>query len=224
MFNPISKIPYLGVPDKPIVADSQQLIPIADIAGDIVIFKDGGASLVLESTSLNFSLLSEKEQQAVIFAYGALLNSLSFPIQVVVRSQVKDISKYLDYLDASRARIQNPKLLAAIDSYKTFIQGVIKKRNVLGKTFYIVIPFSPLELGVGKSVSALAKKKGPLPYPQSYVVKKAKISLYPKRDHLIRQAGRLGLRLRQLSTEDLIKLYYSLYNADPPTSRKEEDL
>lgn len=212
MINPISEIPYLGLPDTPILSTTQEFIPIADITDDLVITKDGSAAVVMESTSLNFSLLSEKEQQAVIYAYGALLNSLSFPIQVMVRSQVKDISKYLAYLDEARTRLTNPKLIAALDNYKLFINTTIKKRNVLGKSFYVVIPFSALELGVAKSAISLTKKKsGPLPYPKSYVVKKAKVALYPKRDHLMRQAGRLGIRLRQLSTEELIRLYYYIF-------------
>jgi hypothetical protein len=223
MINPISKIPYLGLPDTPILSTTQEFIPIADITDDLVITKDGSAAVVMESTSLNFSLLSEKEQQAVIYAYGALLNSLSFPIQVMVRSQVKDISKYLSYLDEARTRLTNPKLIAALDNYKLFINTTIKKRNVLGKSFYVVIPFSSLELGVAKSAVSLTKKKsGPLPYPKSYVVKKAKVALYPKRDHLMRQAARLGIRLRQLSTEELIRLYYYIFNGEPPTSRRDE--
>lgn len=222
MPNLISKIPYLGLPDTPITGLSQSFIPIADITEDLVILKDGSASIVMESTSLNFSLLSEKEQQAVIFAYGALLNSLSFPIQLTIRSQIKDISKYLDYLDNATKNITNSKLQGVVTDYRSFILNIIKKRNVLGKTFYIVIPFSSLELGVGKSFKAITKNKGPLPYPKSYVIKKAKIALYPKRDHLIRQVGRLGIKLRQLPTEELINLFYSIFNSEPPTSRKDE--
>lgn len=224
MKNPIiSKIPYLNTPDTPLVTNTQEFVPIADITEDIVIFKDGGASLILESSSLNFSLLSEREQQAVIVAYGALLNSLSFPIQIIVRSQIKDITKYMDYIDDARTRIQNPKLLIAIDSYKRFILETVKKKNVLGKNFFIVIPFSPLELGVTKSAAAVTKKKkGPLPFSKSFVVRKAKVSLYPKRDHLIRQGARLGLRLKQLKTEDLVKLYYALFNSPPPAVIKSD--
>jgi hypothetical protein len=224
MKNPIvSKIPYLNVPDTPLVANAQEFVPIADITEDIVLFKDGGASLVLESSSLNFSLLSEREQQAVIVAYGALLNSLSFPIQIIVRSQIKDITKYMDYIAEARTHIVNPKLLVAIDSYKQFILETVKKKNVLGKNFFVVIPFSPLELGVTKSAATVTKKKkGPLPFTKSFVTRKAKVSLYPKRDHLIRQGARLGLRLKQLDTERLIDLYYALFNAPPPTVLKRD--
>jgi hypothetical protein len=216
------KIPYLGLPDAPIISTTQEFIPIADIEDGIVLFKDGGAAIVIESTSLNFSLLSEKEQQAVIFAYSALLNSLSFPIQIVIRSQIKDVSKYISYLENEKTKIQNNKLINLMDDYKNFVNEIIKKRNVLGKTFYIVIPFSPLEMGLGKSASILLKKGKKLPFSKSYILKKAKVSLYPKRDHLIRQARRLGITLKQLTTDQLISLYYNIFNSKAPLIKKEE--
>lgn len=217
------KIPYLSIPDRPLTAISQAHLPIADITDDIVIYKDGGAAIVLESTSLNFGLLSEKEQQAVIVAYAALLNSLSFTIQVVVRSQRKDISSYMKYLDEAAKKIQNPKLAQIMQGYKSFVSQTIKKKNVLGKRFYIVIPFSSLELGITKSLLS-ATKKGPLPYPESYVIKKAKVSLYPKRDHLIRQTGRLSIKLKQLSTAELVELFYNIYNPKMPAIKSKEEI
>jgi hypothetical protein len=129
------KVPYLSLPDTAIATSSQNFIPIADITDDIIVFKDGGAAIVLESTSLNFGLLSEKEQQAVIAAYAALLNSLSFSLQIVVRSQLKDISNYISYLEKAEAKITNPKLLVLVRDYKKFVIETIKKKNVWEKTF-----------------------------------------------------------------------------------------
>ena len=208
------KLPYLSTPDTPLTTASAEFVPIAEITEDIVVYKDGGAGLVMESTSLNFSLLSEKEQAAVIYAYAALLNSLSFSIQIVIRSQRKDITSYLVYLDEARSKIPNPKLANLMDSYRSFITESVKKKNVLGKKFYIVVPFSSLELGVGKSIAGMVKGGRALPYPKSYVVKKAKVALYPRRDHLARQANRLGIKLRQLKTNELIELYYNIYNPE----------
>lgn len=216
------KIPLLSIPDKPLSASTQGFLPLAAISDDVVLYKDGGAALVMESTSLNFSLLSEKEQQAVIAAYAALINSLSFAIQIVVRTQRKDISSYIAYIDESARKIQNPKLAQLLTGYKTFILESIKKKNVLGKKFYVVIPFSPLELGVAKAIFSTAKRKGPLPFPKSYVVKKAKVVLYPRRDHLLRQAGRLGIKLRQLTTNELVEVFYSVFNPEVPVVKKEE--
>jgi len=216
------KIPILSTPNKPLTASSQEFLPIADITDDIVLYRDGGAALVMESTSLNFSLLSDKEQEAVIAAYAALINSLSFAVQIVVRTQRKDITSYINYIDENAQKIRNPKLAQLMQGYKAFIMESVKKKNVLGKKFYIVIPFSQLELGVTKALFSSTRRKGPLPFPKSYVVKKAKVVLYPRRDHLIRQTGRLGIRLKQLATNELIELFYSIFNPEIPIVKKEE--
>lgn len=111
-----------------------------------------------------------------------------------------------------------------MQEYRSFITESVKKKNVLGKRFFVVLYLSPLELGVGKSVAAITKRGGPLPFPKSYVIKKAKITLYPRRDHLIRQAGRLGIKFKQLGTADLIDLYYSVYNPEHPAVKKEPEV
>lgn len=217
------KIPFLSLPDRPLRSSTQEFISIADIVDDLILFRDGGAAIILESTSLNFGLLSEKEQQAVIAAYAALINSLSFPLQTVVRSQRKDISVYMKFLDDAQTKITNPKLAQIMRNHKLFVSETIKKKNVLGKSFYMVIPFSALELGVTKSLISAAKGSKIIPYPKDYVIKKAKVALYPKRDHLIRQAGRLGLKLKQLSTNEIIGLVYKIYNPEMPTVKKREE-
>lgn len=216
----VSKIPYFGTPDVPITSTTQDFLPIADIIDDIVLYKDGGAAIVLETSSLNFGLLSEKEQGAVVAAYAALINSLSFSIQIMVRTQRKNISGYINYFDEQSAKITNPRLKEITDDYRKFITESIKKKTVLGKRFFIVIPFNQLELGITKSAQSVLKR-GPLPFPKDYVLKKAKVTLFPKRDHLIRQAGRLGLKLKQLKTNDLIDLYFSINNPEPPAVKKD---
>lgn len=218
--NLISKVPFLNLPDLPLISTTQDEMPIADISDDLVLFKDGGAAIVMETTSLNFGLLSEKEQAAVVYSYAALLNSLSFSIQILIRSQRKDISSYLNYLGEAASKITNPKLANVMASYKAFISEIVKKKNVLGKRFFIVIPFSPLELGAKQSFSTITSK-GPLPFSKSYILKKAQIALFPKKDHLIRQAGRLGIKLTQLTTNQLIELYYEYYNPVAPTATKQ---
>lgn len=220
----IPNIPIFSTPDKPIMSTTQNHLPIADITNDILVYKDGGAALVMESTSLNFGLLSEKEQAAVIAAYAAMINSLSFSMQVVVRTQRKDITSYINYLDDEAKKITHPLLAKLMREYKGFILDSVKKKNVLGKRFYVVLYLSPLELGVTKSVQSLTKRGGVLPYPKSYVVKKAKITLYPRRDHLMRQAGRLGIRFRQLNTQELITLFYEIYNPERPAVKKEPEV
>lgn len=215
-------IPFLSTPDKALISTTQNFLPIVEIVDGIVLYKNGGAALVMESTSLNFGLLSEREQEAVIAAYAGLLNSFNFPAQIVVRSQRKDISNYMLYLDKAEKNIKNPKLALIMKDYKHFIQDAIKKKNVLSKNFYIVIPFTPYELGIAKSLKTtfFGSQTKMLPFPKSYVIRKAKVALLPKRDHLSRQARRMGIRLSQLTNEQLIQVFYGLYNPEPPVKEQ----
>lgn len=217
-------VPYLSIPDAPLTSTTQELVPVADVVDGIVVYKNGGAALIMESTSLNFGLLSEREQQAVIAAFAGLLNSFNFSVQIVVRTQKKDISNYMAYLAGAHQKIKSPKLDQLMTSYEQFILEAIKKKNVLSKKFYIVVPFTPYELGIAKSFISTfkpGKAKKVLPFPKSYVVRKAKITLFPKRDHLMRQVGRLGVSLRQLTDDELITLFYNIYNPEPLAEQKE---
>lgn len=199
----------------PIRASTQEQLPIEEITDDLVILKDGSCSLVLSVSAVNFDLLSEREQEAIIGAYGALLNSLNFPIQLLIRSQKKDISSYLELLTMQENQKKNSPLIAnMIRSYRQFVGEMVKKNNVLDKKFYVVIPFSILELGVSSTLTSLVRKTKSLPFKKDYILQKAKISLIPKREHLTRLFNRIGLVVRQLQNSELIKLYYEIYNGE----------
>jgi len=226
---PKVKIPtprIFTIPDEPIKGTTQNITPVAAIVDNLALFKDGGAALVLESTSLNFGLLSEQEQEAVIVSYAALINSLSFTVQIMIRTQRKDVSRYLEYLDSAMQEGATPELRVLMQSYKSFIAETIKTKKVLEKRFFVVIPFSRYELGISrKSLNPLSKDSKGLPYTREQILKKAKIALYPKRDHLIRQAGRLGIKMRQITSKELVKLYHDIYNPDyESVTVKDEEL
>lgn len=205
----------MAQPIVPIRSSTQNFIEIEDIDHDIVLFVDGSASLVIATTAVNFGLLSEKEQESLIFAYAGLLNSLSFPIQIVIKSQQKDITAYIKLLEDVEEKQKNPKMKSSIHSYRGFVESTVKEKNVLDKKFYLVIPFSSLELGVSANVLFGSKKRG-LPYPKQYIYEKALTVLLPKRDHLLRLINRLGLRGNQLTNEQLIKLFFISYNPGAP--------
>lgn len=194
-------------------ASTQEHLSIEDIKDNLVILKDGSCALILSVSSVNFDLLSEREQDAIIYSYGALLNSLTFSIQIFIHSQRKDISSYLTLLEHQEVRKQgNPLLKNLISIYRRFVGEMVKKNNVLDKKFYVVIPFSSLEMGVTSTLTSIVNKSRGLPFDQQYILEKAKISLFPKRDHLIRLFNRIGLTTKQLENKDLIKLFYEIYN------------
>ncbi len=208
----------------PIRASTQEHLPIEDVKDDLVILKDGSCALILSVSSVNFDLLSEREQEAIIYAYGALLNSLTFPIQILVRSQRKDISSYLQVLEKQEVKkAASPLLAKLIGSYRKFVAEMVKKNNVLDKKFYVIIPFSALELGVAQTLTSLFRRNQSLPFPLEYILPKAKASLFPKRDHLIRLFSRLGLVSRQMGSKELIKLFYGIYNSSENSKNRERE-
>lgn len=199
----------------PIKASTQDHLDVEDVTNNIILQKDGSASIVLKVSAVNFALLSEEEQDAIIYTYAGLLNSLSFPIQILIRSQKKDITDYVKLLGDQEKLQVNPLMKQRITAYRQFVEALVKERNVLDKKFYVIIPFSRTELGLTTSTfSPIQTRPQALPFDKSYIIQKALNSLEPKRDHLLRQFARLGLTVKQLTTQELIQLLYIIYNPD----------
>lgn len=199
----------------PIRSSTQVFTEIEDIDRDLVMFVDGSCAIIIATSAVNFGLLSEKEQEALIYAYAGLLNSLSFPVQILIRSQHKDVTAYLKLLEEREGKQKNPKLAKSIHNYRLFVAETVKEKDVLDKKFYLIIPFSSLELGPSPKVLFGSKSRG-LPYPKDYVFDRALTVLLPKRDHIVRLAARLGLRAGQTTNEQIIKLFFSVYNPGSP--------
>ena len=178
---------------------TQDHLNISDITEDLVVLKDGGASLVIKTNAVNFGLLSEMEQFSIIGSFAQMLNSLSYSIQIAIQSQRLDVSSYILMLDAVQKSQTNPLLANMIAKYRTFVQSLVKENEVLDKQFYIILNVSSIELGIG----FLKKEER---------IAKAKALLTPRRDQIIRQLTRVGLTAGQLTTAELVKLFYEIYN------------
>lgn len=194
-------------PTSPIKTSTQEFIEIEMVKDDVVMLRDYSCCVIINSGTTNFGLLSQEEQNSMIYSYASLLNSLSFPIQILILSKKMDVSSYFDYLDIKIKEQSDQIVKDRLLQYKDFIKNIVKKNTILEKKFYFIIPFSPLEIGVaGASKSSLNKE---------YVLTRAKTSLYPKRDHLLRLLGRSGLGGRVLFEQEIVELFYNLYNPSP---------
>jgi hypothetical protein len=197
-------------------ASTQEHLDIYTIKNDIIVNKDGSCAVVLETNAINFDLLSEDEQSAVMYAYAGLLNSLSFSIELLIRSMHKDISSYLELLDTRIQQTPSQKVKESVIRYRRFIKSLVKERRVLEKQFYVIIPFTALELGVNvNSFNPFAKRPNKPRYDLDYVLEKAALILNPRRDHIARQFARIGLKSRQLTNQELISLFHKIYNTQP---------
>lgn len=194
-------------PSSPVKGSTQSFIEIEAIKDDVIMLKDYSCCLIIQSGAVNFGLLSQEEQNALIYSYASLLNSLSFPIQILILSKRMDVSSYFDYLELKIKEQSDEKLKNRIIEYRDFIKNIVKKNIILEKKFFFVIYFSPLEMGITKTTNSSLNK--------DYVFIRAKASLYPKKDHLLRLLQRVGIGGRVIYEQEIVELFYNLYNPSP---------
>ncbi len=201
-----------------IYSTTQDQLDILEIRDDYVILKNGITCAVLQTTAVNFDLLSEIEQDAIIAAFSMLLNSITFPVQVVLRSKKLDISKYIEKVQRTENKIMDPLMKHQAEAYRKFVQEFIRTYEVLDKKFYVVIPSgASLEQEPGSGpfdwltrLAGTHKKRVSVNVDKS--LSEAKIQLGPKVDHLVKEFNRIGVRSKQLKTQELVELYFDIYN------------
>lgn len=189
-------------------ASTQKFTEIVDFVDNVVVLEGGNACMIIEITASNFALLSKREQDTRIFSYAALLNSLSFPIQILIRNKRMDITSYIKELDGIIKNTKNPQLATYIQYYRTFVHEMVTVNVVLNKAFYIVVPFSSLEAGVGGVTQTVQKGQS----HTEALAQTAKKTLQTKADSLLGQLQKFAMSARILEREDLIKLFYDIYN------------
>ena len=192
-------------------SSTQKFTEIVDFVDTIVVLENGNACSIIEITASNFALLSKREQDTRIFSYASMLNSLSFPIQIIIRNKRMDINIYIKELDKVIKDTKNPLLQNYIKLYRTFVHEMVTVNVVLNKAFYIVIPYSSLEAGV-TGVTQTGPKKG-LSEVEIFA-EKAKQTLQTKVDTVLAQLQKFATSARILEKPDLIKLFYDIYNGN----------
>ncbi|PIR74230.1 MAG: hypothetical protein COU35_03630 [Candidatus Magasanikbacteria bacterium CG10_big_fil_rev_8_21_14_0_10_47_10] len=193
---------------------TQAHLPISEIRDGVVIMKDGTLRAVLISSSINFSLKSEEEQNALISAYVGFLNSIDFPLQIVVQSRRLQIEPYLEQLAKIERTQTNDLLRVQIADYRAFVGELVQIGQIMTKKFYIVVPYDPLSNKKKSFWSRLTEVLRP------GKALRLKDKLFQERrrelDLRVRNAvgglSGMGLQVVQLDTQSLIELYYSTYN------------
>lgn len=184
---------------------TQAFTEILDIREDIVLMKGGNACLLIELQATNFALLSSEEQDAKVFGYAGLLNSLSFPVQIVIRSKQVNIMPYIASLGDAAKKAVNEKLAKDILAYKAFVEKLITTTSVLDKQFFFVISYSLLEEGIGG-----VTKMGGNDLDDFFV--RAHAGLKTKAESLLSQIDRMNLRAKIVEKEQLMTLFHDMYN------------
>lgn len=212
---------FLKPKNKPASASStQKYVDVDEIRDGVIVLKSGALRSILLVSSLNFDLKSSEEQDAIIGQYQSFLNSLDFPIQIVVSSRRFNIEPYLDLLKDEEKQQENELLRFQIAEYKSFIKNLTEVSNIMSKYFYVVVPFSPVEdkqsgivdkmFGIFRTQEASSDRHD--------LFETYKSQLLQRLNHVAAALGGAGVRVTPLNTEEIIELLYNSYNPSLFTS------
>ncbi|MFA6493130.1 MAG: TraC family protein [Patescibacteria group bacterium] len=200
------------------VGSTQDALRFAEIRNDTIILKDGNLRQVLLCSSINFALKSEQEQNAIVYAYQNFLNSLNFPIQILMQSKKLDLSSYLAKLQEKANGQTNELLRGQTLDYIDFIKRLINLANIMDKRFYVVIPFViPPKIG---PTNPLSKKNQVQTLLSNEEFQNYKKELEQRIQVIESGLGSIGIRTAKLNTQQLIELLYGVYN--PEEAHKEK--
>ena len=205
-------------------ASTQTNIPIAGMKDGILIMRDGQYRIVLEVAAINFELKSEQEQNAIVFQYQSFLNSLHFPIEIVVQSKRLDLSPYLKKIRDLSTKQTNELIKVQTADYVDFVEQLINLANIMKKRFYVVVGLQPLTVSTG-FLDKLLKKNEP---KAKLRISETDFESYSKdlrqRAQTVAQGlGGLGLHVRQLNTQEVVELFYEVYNPEVAGKERLED-
>jgi hypothetical protein len=183
--------------------------------------KDGSFRAVVACKSINYDLMSSREKEGVEFSYQSFLNSLNFPIQILVRSQRVDIEPYLNKLAEINRNQDNMLLSDLMEDYINFIDSLSQSANIMDKSFFVVIPYYP----VGDANKIKEQAKGffgkMFAKPTANVTKIDRLTWDTALDEMKKRVDsitgglyQIGIKSVQLNTKELGELYYNFYNPD----------
>ncbi len=195
---------------------TQNFVPIKEVRDGIVILKNGNLRSLLMASSINLSLKSSDEQRAILSQFQNFLNSLEFPIQFFIESRDLDIRPYIAILEGRYIAELDELMKIQIREYITFIKDFTERANIMAKNFFIVVPYDPALIArsgnIGGALSSL------LPGTSSNVtLTDEQFEQYrtqiEERVAVVEQGlVRTGVRVVALGTEEVIELFYKLFN------------
>ncbi len=204
-------------------ASTQRHLLISQIRDEIVVMKNGTLRAVLIVSSVNFSLKSQQEQDALIYQFQNFLNSLEHPIQIMVESRQLDLNGYLNSL-SEMAKDQNNELLRfQMVDYIDFVSRLITLANIMDKRFFVVVPHDTVALGGGLFSSLLGGRKTAPKFTMEEFAR-YKEQLAERVNVIVSGLGSMGLRAVQLNTQELVELYYGIYNPEEASTEKLVDI
>jgi len=181
-------------------ASARSQIDLKGVKHGILLLPRNRYRIVLRVSSLNFELKSEDEQDAIIDTYESFLNSVGCPLQILIRTREIDMDKYLADLDERLEDESEDIYRAQLINYGEFVRSLITTNKILTRHFYVIVPYD----GNSKLDFESVREQ-----------------LNLRVDIVMKGLARLGMQSRQLSSLEVLDLFYSFYN---PTQAKVQPL
>lgn len=198
--------------NKP-TASTQGFLDISEIKQGAVVLKDGSLRAVVVVSATNFSLKSNDEQNAIIGSYQQFLNSLDFPVQILMQSRRLDINGYLEKMRGIMQNQTNELLRMQTQEYIEYVGKLVEFASIMNKTFYVVVPYS-IEVAKSSTIGRFGLMFNPA---GAIKMKKEDFErhreeLYRRVEQVVGELNSMGLRSLVLNTEELVELLYNSYN------------
>lgn len=190
---------------------TQNFVPIQDVRDGIVILKDGGMRAIIMASSINFSLKSEDERQAILLQFQDFLNSLDFEIQIVAQSRRLDIRPYIALLEDQYKHQTNDLMKIQIEQYIQFIRTFTESTSIMTKNFFIVIPYDAAIIRASTSRFPWSKK-GDQSKIEEQDFEERRNQLEQRISVVEQGLVRCGVRVAKLGTDEVVELFYKIFN------------
>ncbi len=193
---------------------SQDFVPIEQVRDGLLILRDGSIRAVLMASSINIVLKSEDEQAAILGQFKNFLNSLDFSLQIFIQSRELDIRPYLALLEGAYRQQHSELMKIQVREYIDFVSHFVDGSSIMTKSFYLVIPYSPPVLGGGGGgiQGILGTSAGKNAQVSREVFEEYRSQMEQRISLVINGLARTGVRAVQLGTEEVIELFYRLFN------------
>lgn len=199
---------------------SQKFVPIKEVRDGIIILKDNSMRMLMMTSTINFGLKSEDEQAAILVQFQNFLNSIEFSTQIYIQSRRLDIKPYLALLDARLQENVSELMRIQIQEYIEFIRNFTDTTAIMTKNFFVVIPYSPAPVSLGKKKSADKKKPGQdasVLSPERF--DEGRIQLQQRANIVKQGLSRTGVRTTLIGTDEIVELFYRIFNPSDPGKR-----
>lgn len=193
---------------------TQEFVPIKEIKQGIVVLRDDSLRGIIMASSLNFALKSADEQQSILLQFQNFLNSLDFSVQIFIQSRRLDIRPYIALLETRLKEQMSDLLKIQTREYIQFIKNFTENSNIMTKTFFVVVPYSPAMINKGGVTDLLGKKKNATETAERKVEEfEERRSQLEQRMSVVTQGlVRCGIRTVELGTEEIVELFYKIFN------------